>query len=314
MDGNTDAPVTVSNQHSDRDYSAGAGFVEGCFVPIGEARIPMLDLGFLHSDATYDVVHVWKGRFFRLEDHLDRFERSVAKLRLALPYSRADIRGILLNCVRLSGLRDAYVEVICTRGVSPFGSRDPRQCRNRFFAFAIPFVWIVDPEQQRQGINLVVSAVVRIPPQSVDPTVKNYHWGDLTRGLLEAYDRGGDTVVLVDLEGNISEGPGFNVFAVIDGEVVTPGRTVLKGITQRTIQELCAEIAVPCRAGTISPTAFSQAEEVFLSSTAGGVMPATRVDGQPIGDGNPGPITLRLRDLYWRKHEQGWHGTPVDYD
>lgn len=310
---------TESRQHTpDRgdgsDYSAGAAFVEGRFVPIHQARIPVLDLGFLHSDATYDVVHVWKGCFFRLEDHLDRFERSVAQLHLVLPYSRAGIRSILSDCVRLSRLRDAYVEVICTRGVAPPGSRDPRQCRNRFLAFAIPFVWIVDPERQQRGIDLVVSSVVRIPPQSVDPTVKNYHWGDLTRGLFQAYERGGDTVVLVDLEGNVSEGPGFNVFAVLAGEVVTPGHTVLQGITQRTVHELCTELGIPCRAGTLSPTQLSHAEEIFLSSTAGGIMPATRVNGQPIGNALPGPLTLKLRELYWRKHEQGWYATPIDYD
>lgn len=301
-------------QCSGAEYSAGTAFVEGSFVPVGEARIPMLDLGFLHSDATYDVVHVWKGRFFRLEDHLDRFEHSAVELRLDLPYSRDEIRAILCTCVRRSGLRDAYVEMICTRGVAPPGGRDPRQCRNAFFAFAIPFVWIVDPEGQKRGINLVVSSVVRIPPQSVDPTVKNYHWGDFTRGLFEAFDRGGDTAVLVDLEGNVSEGPGFNVFAVVRKTVVTPGRTVLKGITQRTIQELCAELAIPFRAAVVTPAELRQAEEVFLSSTAGGIMPATRVNGQFIGKGKPGPLTVQLRELYWRKHEQGWHGTAVNYD
>jgi branched-chain amino acid aminotransferase len=101
---------------------------------------------------------------------------------------------------------------------------------------------------------------------------------------------------------------------VIKGEVITPGRTVLKGITQRTIQELCSELNLPCRAATISPAELSQAEEVFLSSTAGGVMPATRVDSRPVGNGEPGPLTLKLRERYWRKHEEGWHGTPIDYD
>ena len=114
------------------DYNAGVAFVDGQFIPIDKARIPLLDWGFLHSDATYDVVHVWKGSFFRLADHLDRFERSAARMRLTVPYAREQIQGILANCVRLSGLRDAYVEVICTRGVPLPGSRDPRQCRNSF--------------------------------------------------------------------------------------------------------------------------------------------------------------------------------------
>ena len=127
----------------DRDtYANGAAFVDGQFVPIAEARVPILDWGFLRSDATYDVAHVWRGNFFRLEDHLDRFERSMEHLRLSLPYGRDDIRDILVECVRLSGLRDAYAEIICTRGMPRPGSRDPRECENRFYAFVVPFISI----------------------------------------------------------------------------------------------------------------------------------------------------------------------------
>ncbi len=107
-------------------YADGAAFMEGEYVPIAEARIPILDWGFLHSDATYDVVSVWDGRFFRLEDHLDRFERGVARLRMKLPYDRDRIRDIVFECVRKTGLRRAYVEIVATRGMPRPGSRDPR--------------------------------------------------------------------------------------------------------------------------------------------------------------------------------------------
>ncbi len=107
-------------------YAGGAAFVDGRFVPVAEARVPILDWGFLRSDATYDVAHVWRGSFFRLEDHLDRFERGMARLRMSPPYDRSEIREILIGCVRRSGLREAYAEIICTRGVPPPGSRDPR--------------------------------------------------------------------------------------------------------------------------------------------------------------------------------------------
>src|SRR5215211_6881279 len=123
-------------------YVDGAAFVDGRFVPVAEARVPILDWGFLRSDATYDVGHVWRSRFFRLEDHLDRFERSMEHLRLSPPYDRCEIRDILIECVRLSGLRDAYAEVICTRGIPRPGSRDPRDCENRFYAFVVPFISI----------------------------------------------------------------------------------------------------------------------------------------------------------------------------
>ena len=124
------------------DLSQGVAFIDGEYVPIAEARIPVLDWGFLHSDATYDVAHAWRGKFFRIDDYLDRFHASMEKLRMSVPYSRKQIRSIMFELVRRSGLRNAYVEVVCTRGVPAPGSRDLRSCENRFLAFAIPFVWI----------------------------------------------------------------------------------------------------------------------------------------------------------------------------
>ena len=295
-------------------YTGGAAFVEGRFVPVAEARIPILDWGFLRSDATYDVAHVWRGSFFRLEDHLDRFERGMARLHMSLPYERAQIREILMQCVRLGGLREAYAEVICTRGVPPPGSRDPRECENNFFAFAVPFVWIADPEKQERGLGATISGVQRIGPEAVDPTVKNYHWLDLELGLYEAYDRGGETVILVDRAGNIVEGPGFNVFTVKDGAVTTPSRGVLEGITRKTVIELATGQGLPLEAREVHSEEMRRADEVFLTSTAGGIIPVTEVDGARVGEGIPGPVTLRLREAYWRLHEDPRFATPVRYD
>ncbi len=294
--------------------SDGAAFIEGDYVPIGEARLPLLDWGFTRSDVTYDVVHVWKGSFFRLDDHLDRFQRSCDRLRLNPGYRRDEIREILMSCVRRSGLREAYVEMICTRGVPAPGSRDPRLCRNQFFAFAIPFVWIFSPERQKEGAHLIISQVPRISPASIDPTVKNFHWGDLTQALFQAFDQGAESAMLVDNDGYLSEGPGFNVFRVREGSVTTPGDTVLEGITRASVRELCEELDIPFALERISPDELRDSDEVFISSTAGGVMPISRVDECIFSNGRPGPVTMRIRELYWRKHEQGWHATPVSYD
>jgi branched-chain amino acid aminotransferase len=295
-------------------YERGTAFVEGRFVPVGEARVPILDWGFLRSDATYDVAHVWRGAFFRLDDHLSRFARGMEMLRMTVPYGRAEIRDILLECVRLSGLRDAYVEVVCTRGVPPPGSRDPRECQNNLFAFAVPFVWIADPEKQERGLHATIARVQRIQPEAVDPTVKNYHWLDLVTGLYEAYDRGGETVILIDREENVVEGPGFNVFAVKDGAVFTPDRGVLEGVTRRTVMELAAEREIPLETRKVPAREVREADEVFVTSTAGGVIPVTRVDGVPVGGGAPGPVTLRLREAYWELHKDPRFATPVQYD
>ncbi len=311
----TDPPGIVGRKRAIYEaYGAGAAFVDGRFVPVGEARIPILDWGFLHSDATYDVAHVWRGSFFRLEAHLDRFERGMAKLRMRQPYGRDEIRSVLVECARLSGLRDAYAEIICTRGVPKPGSRDPRECENRFYAFVVPFVWIAGPKKQERGLHATVSRVERIRPESVDPTVKNYHWLDLTAGLFEAYDRGGETVILVDAAGNAVEGPGFNLFAVADRGICTPEVGVLEGVTRKTVIELANELGFPVEERAVPAEELGSADEVFVTSTAGGVMPITTIDGEAVEDGSPGPMTLRLREAYWEAHEDPRFATPVEYD
>lgn len=291
----------------------GVAYVDGSYLPVSEARIPLLDWGFLRSDATYDVVHVWRGSFFRLDDHLARFRRGVGRLRLRLPFADRDLAPILAECVRRSGLRDAYVEMICTRGLPRPGSRDPREAENAFYAFAIPFVWIADEGQRATGLSLRISDQERISTRAVDPTVKNYHWLDLTAGLFDAYARGADTAVLVDGAGNVVEGPGFNLFAVRSGVLFTPDHGVLEGITRRTVLEAARERSVSVRVEPVPAELVRGADEIFITSTAGGVMPIGSVDGAPTRGGAPGPLTRQLRDDYWALHEDPRYSTPVAY-
>lgn len=295
------------------DFSSGCAFVEGDYVPIGEARIPLLDMGFSRSDCTYDVVAVWAGAFFRLKDHLERFIRSCECLQLTAP-AREALRAVVHGCVRRSGLREAYVEMIATRGVPRTGQRDPRLIANRFYAYAIPYVWIANPEQQAQGLKLVVARTVeRISPRAVDPTVKNFHWGDLVRGLFEAYGREADNVVLLDQEGHVTEGPGFNLFAYCRGTLLTPADGVLHGITRQTVLDLAARERIPARALRFAEAVLREADEIFLTSTAGGVMPVVSLDGRLLGDGTPGPLTRHLSALYWAAHRAGPWVEPVSY-
>ncbi len=290
----------------------GAAFIDGDIVPVARAGIPITDTGFTRSDLTYDVVSVWDGAFFRLEDHLDRFERNCERLRLVPPYGRAEIRQVLIELIQASGLRDAYVEVICTRGSMLSGSRDPRTFANRFYAFAIPYVWILRPEDADKGMDAVIAQTVRrIPTDSVDPTVKNFHWGDLTKGLYEAFDRGARHVLLLDHQGHVTEGPGFNVFAVLEGRLVTPASGVLEGITRRTVLELAAADGLETAEADVTESDLRSAVELFATSTAGGVMPITVLDGSPVADGAVGAVTRRLRELYWAAHASGPFVTQV---
>lgn len=300
------------NSPADPRFDGGAAFVDGQIVPLSEARISIFDWGFTRSDATYDVASVWQGRFFRLDDHIERFFASLAKLRFSIPQDRAAVREILHRCVRAGGLPDAYVAMVCTRGVPPRGARDPRLAVNRFYAYALPFVWIAPPDKQLAGIDLHVSHRQRIAAASLDPTAKNYHWGDLVQSLFDAYELGRDTSCVVDADGNITEGPGFNVFMVKDGVVHTADRGVLEGISRRSVLECCERLGLPVRLAPLPEAALRAADEVFLSSTGGGVLPIARLDGVPLPQ-FPGPVTQRLHAAYWALHDEPRYSDPVDY-
>lgn len=295
-------------------WLGGAAWIGGQYCPVEEAKISVLDLGVTHSDCTYDVVHVWDGQFFRLADHLDRFAADLALLRIDPGYDRGQIEAILHGCVRHSGLRQAYVSMTCTRGRVPAGSRDLRTGRPTFYVYAVPFIWVSSPERQHTGASLHVSDRVRIPSACVDPRLKSYQWLDLDLALLEAYDHDAEQVLLRDLSGAITEGPGYNVFACVDGRWLTPATGALAGITRRTVIELAQQAGQPIAEGRLSVDDLRRADEVFITSTAGGIMPVSVIDGKPVGTGAPGPLTLQFRDRYWAAHTDPRYATPVRYD
>ena len=136
-------------------FPKGSAQIDGEFIKLSEAKISILDWGFLRSDVTYDVVHVWKSKFFQLDKHIDRFFKSTEKLRMPCKLKREDLK---------------------------------------------------------KGSDVLLTNIKKTPPSSVDPTIKNYHWMDLVTGMLDAYEREHHTALLVDVNNNISEGPGFNIF------------------------------------------------------------------------------------------------------
>ena len=292
-------------------FPQGYAWIDSKYVELADAKIPILDWGFLRSDATYDVVHVWKGRFFRLDKHIDRFFESAKKLRMPCQINRDELKKILANCVSKGKLESAYVEMIQTRGMSPKFVRDPRLATPRVMAFAVPFGWILRQEDFEKGLNVLLTDIKRIPPSSVDPTIKNYHWMDLVTGMLDAYEKGNDTAVLVDENNNITEGPGFNLFCINDSGIFTPDHGVLEGITRQSVFDLAKELHLPISKKSISVEELYNAEELFATSTAGGIMPITKVSGKEIGKGSVGNLTRQLHKLYWEKHSDDSWSTSI---
>lgn len=284
------------------DLSKGAAWMDGAVLPIDQATLPVTDWGLIHSDVAYDVAPVWEGAFFRLDDYLERFAASCAALRLETGLEQEEIRAALHAIAAATGLRAAYVAMVATRGRPRIaGSRDPRDCENRFYAWCVPYIHVIKPDALAAGAAVrVARSVRRIPDQCVDARVKNYHWGDFTMGLMEAKDLGFETVLLRDIDGNLAEGPGFNVFIVKNGALKTPARHCLRGLTRRTVLELAAELGLSAVETDISLEALYEADEVFLTSSGGGPLWIARVDDRTYANGAEGPVSRVLRDAYWR--------------
>ncbi len=290
--------------------AGGVVFIDGEFVAPEEARMSIFDYGFTWSDCVYDVTSVWRGWFFKLDDHLERFERSCEGFRLTLPYARDEVAAILAECVDRAGLEDAYVKIEVTRGLTPNQSRDLRLAQNRFTAYAIPYVWIWGEEKCRDGASLhLCRRFERVSSKAIDQRFKNYNRADLVQGRLDAYDAGCDDAVLVSPDGALSEGFGWNILLVKDGKVATPDWNVLEGRTRDAVEEICRDEGVPYELRRVEPEELDTADEVFAATTAGGVMPVIRIDSKTVGNGTPGPITRLLQEQYWSRREAGWHGT-----
>ena len=300
----------------ENDLSIGAAWMNGTVIPISQAAIPVNDWGLVHSDITYDVVPVIDGAFFRFDEYLARFLSSMENLHLDPGMSKRDIQAALHQMVGKSNLRDSYVAMVCSRGKPKIaGSRDPRDCDNHFFAWCVPYVHVIKPEVVEQGATAwIAQNAYRIPENSVNPRAKNYHWGDFTQGIFEAKDKNYETVILLDYDGNVTEGPGFNVFAVKDKVLITPDRGVLAGVSRKTVLEMAEHLGINTSVRSLSVEELLEADEVFLSSSGGGVIPIIRVNETIFGNGASGPISVQLNETYWAWTTLEKYRDPIDYE
>jgi branched-subunit amino acid aminotransferase/4-amino-4-deoxychorismate lyase len=293
---------------------AGVGFMDGEYLPVSEMRLPITDMGFQLGDMCYDAIHVHNGSFFRLADHLDRWEHSIKERRYdSLNLDREQVAEVLHGCVARADLRHAMVTFVATRGSPTTAHKDLRTCRNRFMVWALPYYSVLAEGEDETGCDIIIADTIRIPTESVDPRVKNFGRLDFVRALFEAYDREARYAVLLDADGNITEGRGWNIFALHGGKLTSPESGVLEGITRQTVIELSKTLNIECRITKLPVNALREADEVFITSTAGGIMPVRSIDARSVGDGAPGPVTMRFKDLYWRLHEDPAFATPVCY-
>jgi branched-chain amino acid aminotransferase len=273
-------------------------FVNGEFVPEREARISILDHAVLYGDGVFETAVAWKGRIFRLHEHLDRLFRSLAALRLPSPYAREELLRLIVETVRLNGLPDAYVKWVITRGSNGTPLLDPTGCEPGCIILVRPYLYMIDEAKVTSGIRVKTVAVRRPSADVLDARIKSLNYINLIVAKIEALAAKVDEALLLNLDGHVCEAPGYNVFVVSDGRLRTPVSDVLEGITRQAVFDVAASRGLPSSVASLELYDLYVADEVFLCSTAGGIVPVVEIDGRAIGAGIPGRLTQIVRDGY----------------
>ncbi len=270
-------------------------WLDGRVVDAGEARIPVLDHGLLYGDGVFEGIRIYGRRIFRLEAHLQRFANGARTLALELPGGTAGVREIVLETARAFGADEAYARLIATRGDGPLGI-DPTQCPQPRLICIVDRIAVYPEHKRAAGIDLLTSSWRRPAADVLDPRVKSLNYLNNVLAKLEARQRGGDEALLLNGAGAVAETSVANVFAVRDGELLTPPSTdgALEGITRATVLEIAASLEIPARVRSIGRYDLLAAAEVFLAGSGAGLVPVRSLDGRAIGAGAPGPVYEKL--------------------
>ena len=289
--------------------------VEGRLVPPEQAFVPVLDRGFLYGDSVYEVVRTYGGRVFELGRHLDRMDRSAARIGLSLP-QRTHLESELFRTLEAAGNAESYARLIVTRGEGRFGlAPHLAEGLHRLIVLVRPLEPPA-PEQYDRGLQMAVARIRRNPPQALDPALKTGNYLNSALALREAHAAGADDALLLDLRGQVTEASTSNVFFVQGGVVVTPPLVLgmLEGVTRGLVIEVARGDGLLVREEPHGPEALAAADEVFVTSTIREVMAVTSLllldgekpDRRVVSGGKPGPITRRLHASF-RRHVERTH-------
>jgi branched-chain amino acid aminotransferase len=272
-----------------------------------QASVSVFDHGLLYGDGIFEGIRAYNGRVFKLDRHLDRLFDSAQAMRLAMPWSGADLAAIVLETCARNGIVDGYIRLVVTRGRGDLGI-DPRSCRvPELIVIARPSMSLY---ASRGGISVVTSSFRRPAPDTLCPAIKSLNYVNNVLARMEATDRGADEALLLDGQGYVAEATADNVFiATGEGLVTPPCATNLKGITRETVLEIAARLGIDAAERPFTLFDVWTAREVFVCGTGAEIVPVLKVDNRSIGSGEVGPITRRISEAYFAHVRAS--GTPI---
>ncbi|MEX2455155.1 MAG: D-amino-acid transaminase [Rhodospirillaceae bacterium] len=275
-------------------------YVNGRYVPLADAMVNVEDRGYQFADGVYEVVAVVAGRLVECDPHFERLDRSLGGLRIGWPCSRRVLRLILDRVIRRNGISDGYVYLQVTRGVAPRNHPFPAHPTAPSLVVTASRRAAPSPAAVERGVRIVSLPETRW----ARPDLKTVSLLPNVLAKQQAIEAGADEAWFLDADGRVTEGSSTNAWIVLDGqEIVTrpTGQDILAGITRQTLIEVARSSNMRVTERAFSLAEARSAREAFITSTTAFVMPVIAIDGAPVGDGRPGPVTLRLLDAY-RRH------------
>ncbi len=274
-------------------------YVNGKFMPKEEAVVSVFDHGYLYGDGIYETLRAYEGKIFLLSKHLARLKQSADAIALRLPFPIEKIGDALREALTVNKLREAYLRIQISRGPGDIGL-DPALCPAPTMVIATKPFKDYPADLYENGVAVSVVETRRNHPLALNPAIKSTNFLNNILAKIESLKTGAYEGVLLNWEGYVAEGTISNIFLVKKGVLYTPSieTGILEGVTRDLVMHLARKERIPVKEALLKPKELRDADECFLTNTTVEVLPVTSVDGDPVGDGEPGAITETLRAAY----------------
>jgi branched-chain amino acid aminotransferase len=271
-------------------------WLDGAWHDRDTAMVSVFDHGLLYGDGVFEGIRVYAGKIFRLGDHIDRLYDSARAIWLTVPIPRDEMISVTEEAVRRSGLADAYVRHIITRGVGDLGL-DPRKCLKPSIIIIVDGIRMWPAELYDRGLRVITAATPIPQRESLSPRVKSLNYLAHILARVEGINAGADEVLMLDSAGHVAEGSGENIFVVKHGRIRTPPpyAGILKGVTRDVVMELAGEAGYEVREEILNRYDVYTADEAFFTGTAAVIIGIRELDGRMVGEGRRGPPGRRSR-------------------
>src|SRR3954470_1225114 len=271
-------------------------WLDGKWCDRSTAMVSVYDHGLLYGDGVFEGIRVYGGKIFRLQEHLDRLYDSAKALLLTIPYSRDELASITEEAVRRSGIAEAYIRHVVTRGVGDLGL-DPRKCPRPTVMIIVDTIKLWPEHIYEAGLTVITAGTPIPQRESLSPRVKSLNYLPHILAKIEGVQAGADEVLMLDSQGHVAEGSGQNIFVVKQKRITTPPvyAGILKGVTRDVVIDLARGAGYDVQESMLNRYDVYTADEAFFTGTASEIVAIRQVDGRLIGLGKSGPVTRDLR-------------------